>query len=171
MLHDFESNLSGLQKFHQRFVLDPARWRGFVPVPPLNWQSVRFSAEARADIPQQRGIYAFVLQFQDHVNGPLPLPMHGYILYAGITGHIGAERTLRDRYGDYLRDKRRAKRRRIHHMLNLWPDDLYFHYSVVDDAVELDKLELALNDAMIPPFVTNDFSAEVRPLVNVLRGH
>ena len=88
-------------------------------------------------------------------------------MYVGITGHVSAERTLRDRYRDYLRE--RGKRVQIWHMLRKWTDHLYFHFSVVLDAIELDQLEVALNDAIIPPYVTNDFSAQVRRLIRTLR--
>jgi hypothetical protein len=171
MLHDFDSNLRNLKDFQQRFVLAPARWRSFAPSPPLLWRSIRFGDTTVNEVPEQRGVYAFVVQFQDHGTEHLALPSHGYVMYAGITGHVGADRTLRHRYRDYLRDQRRGKRVQIWSMLNKWADDLFFHYSVVDDSVELDQIELALNDAMIPPYVTNDFSAEVRALVRALKAN
>ena len=92
-------------------------------------------------------------------------------MYAGITGHVGPTRTLRVRYGDYLRDQRRPKRLGIYSMLNNGSDHLFFHYSGVPQAAALDQLETALNDAVIPPYVTNDFSAEIRELVRVLRAN
>jgi hypothetical protein len=171
MLHDFESNLRTLKEFRQHVVLMPDQWHTFAPDPPLQWHFVRFHAAGAEHIPQQPGIYAFVVQFQDHANGPLPLPPHGYVMYAGITGFVGPNRTLRDRFSDYLREKRRAKRVPIWSMLNKWSDDLFFHYSVVDDPARLGEIEIALNDAIIPPYVSNDFSAEVRALVRTLRAN
>jgi hypothetical protein len=90
-------------------------------------------------------------------------------MYAGITGFLAQNRTLRDRFGDYLRDQRRPKRVPIWSMLNKWSDDLFFHYSVVENPDELGKIKIALNDAIIPPYVSNDFSAGVRDLVRTLR--
>lgn len=171
MLHDFESNLSLLKNFQQHVVLSPSRWHSFSPNPPLQWQSVRFGAATINNVPEQRGIYAFVVQFQDHSIVPIALPSHGYVMYGGIAGHVGASRTLRDRFRDYLRDQRRAKRVQIWSMLNKWRDDLFFHFSVVSDTTDLGTMEYALNDAIIPPYVTNDFSAEVRPLVRALRAN
>ena len=171
MVYDFESNLKDLKNFQQRVILSPDQWSGFVPDPPLNWQAVRFGGINSSHIPEARGIYAFVVQFQDNTIAPTLLPQHGYIMYAGITGHDAATRTLRDRFGDYLKDQRRPKRLSIHSMLNKWKDHLFFHYSTVADGVPLDQLELALNDAVIPPYVTNDFSAEIRALVRVLRAN
>lgn len=167
---DFDSNLRQLKDFQQHVILSPKQWRGFAPPEPLAWESVKFAAQNRNDVPEQRGIYAFIVQFQDHDVVPPALPPHGYVMYGGITGAT-ADRTLRDRYGDYLRDQRRPKRWSIHSMLNKWSDDLYFHYAAVGADYDLSQLETALNDAIIPPYVTNDFSAEVRALVRVLRNN
>jgi len=171
MVYDFDANLKDLKHFQQEVILSPAHWSGFAPPAPLDWRFVRFNAANQPQIPEERGIYAFVVQFQDHSALPLRLPPHGYIMYAGITGHVGPERTLRMRYGDYLRDQRRAKRLSIYSMLNKWSEHLFFHYSIVPQAAALDQLETALNDAVIPPYVTNDFSAEIRALVRVLRAN
>ena len=171
MLVDFDRNLRDLNHFQQGVILMPERWRSFQPASPLEWRSVRFAAANRQAVPDQRGIYAFVVQFQDHAALPWTLPQHGYVMYIGITGHVGVERTLRARYGDYLRDQRRAKRIQIWSMLNKWRNDLFFHYAAVDDAFDLGAAETAINDAIIPPYVTNDFSAEVRALVRTLRAN
>jgi hypothetical protein len=170
MIHDFASNLRDLKDYRQQFILVPAKWRAFAPAQQLNWQFTRFSPDSVNDIPAERGIYALVVQFQDHSVFPQVLPTHGYIMYGGITGHEAKTRTLRARFSDYLREKRRAKRHRIWWLLNTWSEDIFFHYSVVGEGTDLRALELALNDAIIPPFVENDFSAEVRRLVRVLRA-
>lgn len=168
---DFDSNLDQLKKFQQNVLLMPARWRNFTPAAPLAWDSVKFTSANREDVPKQRRIYAFVVQFQDHGVLPIALPPHGYVMYGGVTGEVASDRTLFDRYGDYLRDQRRPKRFSIWSMLNKWKDDIYFHFAPVDAAFDLGAAETALNDAIIPPYVTQDFSAEVRQLVRVLRAN
>jgi hypothetical protein len=169
MVHDFHSNLKELKNFQQSVVLAPVQWRKFIPSPALDWQNVKFGTGTIDKVPEQRGIYAFVVQFQDHAAAALRLPGHGYVMYAGITGERGVNRTLRDRFCDYLREINRGKRVQIWSMLNKWKDDFYFHYALVDQTTDLARLELALNDAIIPPYVTNDFSAAIRPLARVLR--
>lgn len=171
MAIDFESNLSELKNYQQHVLLAPSRWRGFVPASPLAWSYVKFEVGNRTAVPEQRGIYAFIVQFQDNGQLPIALPPHGYVMYAGVTGEVAAGRTLRDRYGDYLRDQKRPKRRSIWLMLNRWKEDIYFHYAPVDANFDLGAAEDALNDAIIPPYVTQDFSAEVRELVRVLRAN
>lgn len=171
MLHDFPNNLRDLKDYQQTVILDPTRWSTFAPPVPLHWDAVRFEAANQTKVPKERGIYAFVVQFQDHATTPLRFPIHGYVMYGGITGHRGPNRTLHDRYGDYLRDQSRPKRWPIYSMLNKWTGHLFFHFAPIAQGVALDELETQLNDAIIPPYVTNDFSAEVRPLVRALRAN
>jgi hypothetical protein len=168
MLIDFDSNLQQLKNYQQHVVLWPERWHSFTPTIPLAWRKVKFSEANTSTIPTAKGIYAFVVQFHDDAVLPIHLPSHGYVMYVGIT----PDRTLRERYRDYLRDKRRPKRWSVYSMLNKWSDDCFFYYSAVTDpGVDLRALEIALNDAIIPPYVTMDFSAEVRKLVRVLRAN
>jgi hypothetical protein len=149
----------------------PERWHTFSPDPPLDWQFVKFHAPMLHRIPQEPGVYAFIVQFQDHWGGTRPLPFHGYVMHACIAGFIGRTRTLRDRFGDYLREQKRGKRVSIWSMLNKWSSGPFFHYSIVPDLDRLAQIEIALNDAIIPPYVSNDFSAGVRALVRTLRAN
>jgi hypothetical protein len=90
-------------------------------------------------------------------------------MYIGITGAKGNGRTLRNRYGDYLREQKKHKRPKIHYMLNKYPDDIEFAYAAIPDpAFDLEALELDLNDAIIPPIVVKDFTAEIRQLVKAI---
>jgi hypothetical protein len=169
MLIDFDKNVASLKNYQQSVILDPRQWRTFQNQAPLQWQSIKFEQASLPSIPDVRGIYMFVVQFQDHSVSPLRFPLHGYIMYGGITGKEADTGTLRKRFQNYLREQKRAKRVQIWSMLNKWKDDIYFHYSTVASQVNLGTLETALNDAVIPPIVTNDFSAEVREMVRVLR--
>ena len=146
-----------LKVYGQDFILAPKQLRKFSTKAVLNWQKVKFTDGNRVSIPQARGIYAFVVEH----NG-FQLPPHGYVMYVGITGKtIG--RTLRKRYGEYLREKKVNKRAGVHYMLNNWAASMFFHYAVVTDKrYNLSNLEVAVSDAIIPPYSTNDFSAEIR---------
>lgn len=170
-LIDFESNLSQLKRFQQNVILMPQQWRSFVPPEPLAWDKVKFTPENKANVPEQRGIYAFVVQFEDPDVLPIALPPHGYVMYGGVTGDKALDRTLVDRYREYVREQRRPKRFSIWSMLNKWRNDIYFHFAAVGPNFDLGAVETALNDAIIPPYVTTDFSAEVRQLVRVLRAN
>ena len=166
-LIDFDSNLKAMSNFTQHFTLDPNRWASFDPQPPLEWKSVRFTAASTTEIPEAKGIYTFVIQFQDHSAPPTRLPMHGYVVYRGSTPRGG---TLRSRFTNYLDEQKRAKRLTLWSTLNKWTSSLFFHYAIVDPSVDLLALEIALNDAIVPPKVTNDFSAGTRAVVRVFRS-
>ena len=81
-------------------------------------------------------------------------------------------RTLRKRYKEYVRDCRiGAKRPKFENLFNLWPNDLDFFFAPIeDDTCNLKEIEEALNNSVIPHCVTDDFSAEIRRIVPVLRG-
>jgi hypothetical protein len=90
-------------------------------------------------------------------------------MYVGITGAASSTRTLFDRFGDYLAEQKNNKRPRVHYMLTKYADDIYFAYCATAAGVDLQQLELDLNDAIIPPVVVKDFTAEIRELVGALQ--
>lgn len=164
MTHDFVSRVDAMQGDIRRFLLSPSRWRSSKVITPINWTYLQFTEANRQFIPQQPGIYAFIVR---HINNHFP--GHGFIMYVGITGANANGRTLYDRYGDYLREKKKDKRAKVHYMLNKYTDDIHFAYAVVTDpSIDLEALELDLNDAIIPPVVVKDFTAEIRQLVKAI---
>lgn len=164
MTHDFVSKVDAMQMDIRRFLLSPTRWRSSRVTTPINWTYLPFTEANHIHIPSAPGIYAFIVR---HINDHFP--GHGFIMYIGITGANANGRTLHDRYGDYLREKRKEKRAKIHYMLNKYSDDIHFAYAVVTDQnVDLEALELDINDAIIPPVVVKDFTAEIRKLVRVI---
>lgn len=163
MAHDFVQKVDALKVDIRSFMISPTRWRTSRVAIPLVWTFLPFTKANRANVPQQAGVYAFVVR---HVNDHFP--GHGFIMYIGITGANGNGRTLHDRYGDYLREQQKNKRPKVHYMLDKYSEDIYFAYSATDPAINLEALELDLNDAIIPPVVVKDFSAEVRQLVKAM---
>lgn len=140
------------------FVLDPERWDTFNPLTDLNWTSVKFDESNINNIPQNKGIYAFVIKFNSVSSRENLFPIHGYITYGGITGYKqNSNRNLRTRFKEYLKEK--GKRPLIYEMINFWKNNLYFFYSEINDTeIDLLELEKQFNDSVIPPFVQNDFS-------------
>lgn len=163
MVHDFVKEVDLLKVDIRSFLLSPSRWRSSRVMTPLSWTFLPFSAANRAHIPNNPGVYAFIVR---HVNSHFP--DHGFIMYIGITGFGDSGRTLHDRYGDYLREQERNKRPKVHYMLKKYSEDIHFAYSVVAPGIDLEQLELDLNDAIIPPVVVKDFTAEIRALVKAL---
>ncbi|OZI16213.1 hypothetical protein CAL19_16060 [Bordetella genomosp. 7] len=139
------------------FFLDLKRWRKFKTRHNLKWQKLRFGDASHASVPKERGIYAFTVEL-----APSKLPMHGYILYMGITGDTSSA-NLYKRYAQYLRQmKNKVGRPRVSMFLENWSDDLFFNFvPLPNPKVDLRKLEDAFLDAVIPPINIKDFSAEI----------
>lgn len=164
MTHDFVKKVDALKADIQHFMLSPSCWRTSRVKTPINWLQVEFNKANRAAIPHDPGVYAFIVRHNNN-----HFPVHGFIMYIGITGAKGNGRTLYDRYGDYLREQIFDKRAKVHYMLSKYSEDIYFAYSTVTDpAIDLEALELDLNDAIIPPVVVKDFTAEIRTLVKAM---
>ena len=132
------------------------------PVDELAWSSVRYGLDDADDVPDdQRGVYAFVIAHSDKV-----LPSHGYVMYVGIGGK-NSNRTLRDRYDDYLNTRKVLKRDRITRMIGTWSDVLHFAYAPVPETVsskQLIDLEKEINSALLPPFSKADLKAHIKKM-------
>lgn len=131
------------------------------PLENLNWDSIIYNDDKDLDkIPNnKRGIYAFAICHESDV-----LPPHGYILYIGIAGK-DSNRSLRERYRDYLSEKKVLKRVRIARMIGLWHKVLRFYFAPVDNDVstaDLQALEKQLNTALMPVFSISDLDADIR---------
>ena len=146
------------------FILSPHKLlNNSYAIPELNWSSIRYGEEDDLDeVPDdKRGLYAFGIS---HPDGGLP--PHIYIMYVGIAGEKDdSDRSLRDRYKEYLRESTLLKRERIGRMVNDWKLVLKFFFAPVDDNVSSEKLmqtERQLNSALMPPFSVGDLEAETK---------
>jgi hypothetical protein len=139
------------------FFLDLKRWRKFKTRHKLNWQKARFGDASHASIPKERGIYVFTMEL-----APGKLPLHGYILYVGITGD-NSDANLHKRYAQYLGNLRNEDGRpAVYYMLKNWADDLFFNFvPLTDQNIDLEKMEKSFIDAVIPPINKRDFDADV----------
>lgn len=127
----------------------------------LDWQAVPFAdTEALVRIPDdKRGVYAFAIRQESTV-----LPPHSYVLYIGIAGRR-SQRSLRDRYKDYLSASHLIRRARLARMISTWHNVLTFYFAPVESAVtsnQLQTLERELNSALIPPFSEGDLEADLK---------
>ncbi|MBF0555463.1 MAG: hypothetical protein HQK96_13060 [Nitrospirae bacterium] len=165
MVHDisgepFVDRVKNIMAYSRPFMLNPHQWRKYSHPLKLSWSFVKFEDNNKITVPEERGVYAFVVR---HVNDYFP--HHGFIMYVGIAGKRGTKRTLRDRFLEYIVERTQNKRPAVHFMLNAYKEDLFFYYVPVSDtAVELEPLETALNDAILPPVSKMDFSAEMRAM-------
>jgi len=147
--------------YSPRFSLDPKGMAKLVLPVGLTWQETVFDKANVQTVTKKPGVYAFAIR-----HPKAGLPPHGYVLYIGQAGAGKKARTLRMRFSEYFRDKSRPKRVHVYYFHNAWEACLTFHFAPVDPkaAAKLLKIEAALNDAMMPPFSVNDFTAEVRAM-------
>ena len=133
----------------------------------LDWHSISYGEEGLSKIPDdKRGIYAFAICYRNDV-----LPPHGYILYIGIAGR-NSYRSLRERYKDYLNERKVRKRSRILRMIGNWHEVLRFYFAPIDDDIsseDLKKMEQQLISALLPPFSVGDLDAETGRKVRAFR--
>jgi hypothetical protein len=148
----------GLRYYEQRFLLSPKQFSQFSSPATLAWTTVSFGPKCLSSVISEPGLYAFSIQ-----TPKAGLPPHSYILYIGQTGAKQKTRTLRKRAGEYLKEEKSAKRRHVWEFLNKWSKHLSFHFAPVDPEIyDLEDIEKRLNDALLPPYSVNDFSAEIK---------
>ena len=126
----------------------------------LDWDSISYGEKELERVPNdKRGIYAFAVCHENDV-----LPPHGYVLYIGIAGR-DSDRSLRERYREYLNERKVIKRAGIARMIGHWHQVLRFYFAPIDDDVsseDLKQMEQQLNSAFMPPFSKGDLDAETK---------
>ena len=140
-----------------QFYLDLKSWKKFQSAFPLSWQKLKFDVASKAHVPNERGIYVFVVEAER-----LGLPPHGYICYVGIAGKQKGG-TLRKRYANYLREAKDAGGRpAVVFMLNNFKDDLFFHFVPIPDAaIDLEVIESSFINSVAPPVNKGGFQGEL----------
>ena len=151
-----------IAKFTFRVTLSPEKLMADEhAIPALVWDSISYNNDDELDkVPaDRRGVYAFAVCQDSDV-----LPPHGYVLYVGIAGR-DSNRPLRERYKDYLNEKKVLKRERISRMIGAWHQVLRFFFAPVEDAIsseDLKALEKQIATALMPPFSKGDIEANIR---------
>ena len=145
------------------FYLWPRLWREYVERSGhiLNWEERQFLASKVSTIPDEPGLYTFLVQ--PSIAGH---PSNSYLMYVGKT-----RRTLRQRFREYVNEMRRERGRpKIVRLLNKYHSHTVFCYSIVNgDAATLAQMERALIGALVPPCNMDQLPARVRRIVGALR--
>ena len=161
-IDDFANNAAcAIGQYRQEFILSPNQISGFIyPSTDLEWKSIPYGDDEIENVPDdRRGVYAFTVSTNDTA-----LPPHGYVLYIGIAGRR-SNRSLRERYRDYLNSKKVLKRERIARMIGTWRTVLRFYFAPVAPEMssdELEELEKQLNGALMPPMAHADLEATIK---------
>lgn len=139
----------------------PLEWEKFAKKHKFKWSQVHFHGDNATKVPTKPGFYCFFIGV-----APAALPPIGYPLYVGKT-----ERTLRVRFGDYVREKKKVHGRlHIRRFLHIFENELTFYYTPFSGTKKsILKIESELHDALRPPFCQIGFSAEVGKKMKAFR--
>jgi len=137
------------------FCIWPRMWAGYKTLAVLNWQAICFDINNAEAVPDQPGIYAFLIRPNIEV-----LIGTEYLIYVGKT-----ERTLRQRFREYIREKNnRFGRAKVVEFLQKYDAHILFTCAIVDGQVKPNLIENELLKAFMPP-ANSDFPAEVRRII------
>lgn len=143
------------QDYSVNFIVCPTQWHLAKIEPQLSWDSVKFEPAQKHKVPNEPGLYAFVVRMPY-----LGLPHHGWVMYIGQAGDGNSKKTLRDRFGDYFFDKEHPRRPKLYWLLNAWDSHLEFFYAPLPNRKsELITLETNLLGAFRPPFTDRTYPA------------
>ncbi len=143
------------------FYLWPEMWRQYSKSvrQALRWRIYLFDKNEVLNIPDQKGVYTFVIQ-----PGIASHPACSYLMYVGKA----VRKTLRDRFKDYLNEINNPKGRPKIIRLNKHRGYIFFCCAEIVRDSSIGKLEKYLINAYLPPY--NDvFPARVSKVVRGLR--
>lgn len=162
--HDLIDIKKDVGIYQVRFLLWKDQWDSYADLSvELNWKCVKFEKDNVDQIPTAKGIYALFVEPRI-----AQFPSHGYLMYIGQSGYE-SNHNLRERFKDYLYERKRVKRVHINYLLNTWEDHIYFYYAEVDpNEANLLELERKLLDTFIPPYTHRGFSVKISTIRKIL---
>ncbi len=147
-----------LRAYTQDFTLIPHYYNEFISeLPPLEWESCKFK-DPDADIPDEKGVYAFSIKFDNGI-----LPSNSYVMYIGKGGEIGNNSSISKRYQTYFKYEDAAHDRpRLHTLFSMWKDHITYSFARTPEGISPGEVEQKLNNILQPPFSFMDYTAQVR---------
>ena len=144
-MFDIDFRKKGELVLHTRkFLLYPPYWseRNNQILHNLVWNSVEFNDQNHTLIPEESGLYCFVV-----CPGYTNFVECKYLFYVGKTN-----RTLKTRYKEYLYEQegKGKPRGKVFEMLKMYKDHLYFQYTTLDDSSLIDLYEERLLNTFVP---------------------
>lgn len=158
MAFDLDFDEEGKILFHiKKFLLYPVFWKDPTNQFPINlkWKSLEFKETNKSKIPKEKGLYAFVLipEYNNFFETK-------YLFYAGKTN-----RTLRERFSEYLREKagKGKPRKKIFKMLNQYDEHMHFFYTEIPNSADVDICEEKLLNTFVPHINSQIPKAKIKP--------
>jgi len=145
--------------YEHHLILWPRRWLLCDRTLSLTWQTFPFRKAAVNKMPDSPGVYAFLIQ--PRIGSDLEA---SYPMYIGMT-----DRSLRDRFAEYLREVQRPLARpKVLVLVKSYRRFMYFSCCIVTRPVRPATVEEELLQAFIPP--ANDrYPASVHRVVAAFR--
>lgn len=153
-VNDLINEQDDLSTYLFQHYLYPNYWEIINGLPNYPWKSIAFNENNLHLIPNEPGIYSFVIN-PGKVNHP-----QRYLGYIGKT-----ERTLQIRYRDYLREANNPRGRpKVLRLLNKWQNYIDFCYFVYQEN-NIGDIEDNLISAFVPVF-NSDYEARINRIIN-----
>jgi hypothetical protein len=131
-----------MMRHSHQMVMVPRMWSSMSLGLPLSWSLFPFNNSSRSSIPNEHGVYAFLVV--PNIAGNLNV---SYLMYIGET-----ERPLRQRFGEYLRETSSDTiRPNLLRILPLYPNHLVFACAPLPANIVPKDVEAALIEAFLPP--------------------
>jgi len=133
-----------LRLYSHEMIMMPRLWSALAAgsTLTLSWAVFPFKNTSRSQIPDEPGVYAFLVA--PGTAGDLNV---SYLMYIGET-----DRTLRERFAEYLREAQSDRiRPKLLRILPLYPDHLLFACAPLPPSVVPRDIESALLEAFLPP--------------------
>jgi len=157
MAYDIDFRERGQLKLHiRKFLLYPPYWTDVKNRfnHRLNWRSIKFAKRNLNRLPNDKGIYCFVV-VPDYPN----FFPNKYLFYVGQT-----TRTLKERFGEYLNDQegKGKPRPKIFEMLSFYKNCLHFYYASISSNSQIDEVEQKLLNSFVPHINTDIPVAKIK---------
>lgn len=152
------------------FILDPIYWEKYYQeIKNINctfdWKEFKFDSKPNLDtlIPSNDiGIYMFTVKPHN-----LFYDFPKFVIYIGISGEKGSNRSLKDRLNDYFNFNSVKKRKKLHRLLKKYFKHTHVVYSTVNISWDkLEKLEKAFHGFYFPIANSRDFPVEIKQIKN-----
>lgn len=140
---NFVDVVSDAKAHEVRLMLWPTRWLQYQHLHDLQWQVFEFNRQTIPNIPNEPGVYSFLVQPRIACNLDA-----SYLMYVGKT-----DRSLRQRYREYLREVDcTTGRPQIIHTLIRYSGHVFFSCaSVINQLITPAQVEDELLKAFMPP--------------------
>lgn len=143
----------------RKFVLFPRYWQGYGYADKLDWDAVPFEESSKGSVPDEAGVYAFVVR-----PGVAPNLEGSYLQYVGETND------LRRRFGEYLGEaagaRKASTRMRLYRIFDRYDGYVHFTFALTEPSRRKEAEEELLR-ALWPP-CNSRLPAEIAPAVRAM---